>query len=222
MIRPNFARLGGALLAASLAVFTSRFAFAQSPEAGKPASWENAPATWRSGFTFGVAGGLLMGSSRGYPNRLEVIGNNDYYADVASVGSGGELWIGGALADYFVFGLGLSGGSWKNDKLQSTGGAFVFHLEGFPLFGLGGPWRNAGLFADFGTGSREIKYDNGTTRAGGGGMSMVGVGAFYEIWRFWGNHVTTGPYVSFAYMGNNTLSSDMVAVGFRSVFYGGP
>jgi hypothetical protein len=53
-------------------------------------------------------------------------------------------------------------------------------------------------------------------------MSMAGVGAFYEIWRFWGNHVTTGPYLSYSYMGNNTLSSDMVAVGFRSVFYGGP
>jgi hypothetical protein len=222
MIRPNPIRLGVALLAASAAVFVSRSASAQTAEADKPASWENAPATWRSGFVFGLAGGLLMGSSRGYPNRFDAIDNVDYYADVQGVGSGGELWIGGALADYFVFGLGLSGGSWKNDKLQSTGGAFVFHLEGFPLFSLGGPWRNAGLFADFGTGSREIKYDNGTSRAGGGGMSMAGVGAFYELWRFLGNHVTTGPYVAYTYMGNNTLSSDMVAIGFRSVFYGGP
>ncbi len=215
-------RLGAALFAAGLALFASRLAQAQGAPSDKPASWENAAATRRSGFTIGAAGGLLMGSSRGYPNRFDAIDNVDYYADVAGVGSGGELWIGGALADYFVFGIGLGGGSWKNGRLQSTGGAFVFHLEAFPLFAMGGRWRDVGLFADFGTGSRQITYENGTNRAGGGGMSMAGAGAFWETWRFFGDHVTTGPFAAFWYMGNNTLSNDMVVVGFRSVFYGGP
>jgi hypothetical protein len=214
-------------LAATVVLFPSRDARAEetptaTPARDAPASWENAPATRRSGFTFGLAGGLLMGSSRGYPNRFDAIDHVDYYADVAGVGSGGELWIGGALADYFVFGLGLDGGSWKNGSLQSTGGAFVFHLEAFPLFSLGGPWRDVGLFANFGTGSRQITYLNGENRAGGGGMSAAGIGVFWETWRFLGNHVTTGPFAAYTYMGNNTLSNDMFTLGFRSAFYGGP
>jgi hypothetical protein len=227
MIRPTSVsarrvRLPMAWLASAALLLSCRLARAESAGSDASRSWENAPATRRSGFTFGVAGGFLMGSSRGYPNRLDAIDHEDYYADVVSVGSGGELWFGGALADYFVFGLGVSGGSFKNGHLQSTGGAFVFHLEAFPLFSLGGRWRDVGLFADFGTGSRQIMYENGTNRAGGGGMSTAGLGAFWETWRIFGDHVTTGPYASFTYMGNDTLSNDLVAVGFRSVFYGGP
>jgi hypothetical protein len=211
------------LLAAALVFFgSSRLARAQGAGADKPANWENAPATRRSGFVFGLSGGLLAGTSRGYPNRLDAIDHEDYYADVTSVGSGGTLFLGGALADTFTFGFGLSGGSWKNGNLQSTGGVFVFHIEAFPLFAMGGRWRDVGLFADFGTGGRQIVYENGTNRAGGGGMSYAGGGVFWETWRFFGDHCTTGPFAAFSYMGNNTLSSDMVALGFRTVFYGGP
>jgi hypothetical protein len=53
-------------------------------------------------------------------------------------------------------------------------------------------------------------------------MSVAGGGAFWETWRFFGDHCTTGPFVAFWYMGNNTLSSDLVALGFRTAFYGGP
>jgi hypothetical protein len=79
-----------------------------------------------------------------------------------------------------------------------------------------------GLFANFGTGSRQITYLNGENRAGGGGMSAAGIGVFWETWRFLGNHVTTGPFAAYTYMGNNTLSNDMFTLGFRTAFYGGP
>jgi len=183
--------------------------------------WESAPANRRSGFTFGLAGGIAWGSARGYPNSFTKIGDPAYYTATSGFGSGGELWFGGALTDWFVFGLGLGGGSFSGSKLKSGGGSFVFHIEAFPLFHLGGTWQDVGLFADFGTGGATI-MEGGEELSNGGGMSAAGFGVFWETWRFLGDHVASGPMIAFEYQGSEVQSRDLVLVGFRTVFYGGP
>lgn len=177
-------------------------------------------ATRRSGFMAGISLGLAVGNADGYPNKLAKLDDVNYERNT-KLGFGGSnrLWIGGALTDWFVFGLGLTGISLQHEHAKALGSAFVFHVEGYPLFYRGGPFRDLSLFGDFGAGGMKI---TGGTRedADGGLMSVIGLGAGYAPVRFW--HFTFGPAVEYLHLWSQSMSAHTGLVEARLTFVGGP
>lgn len=177
-------------------------------------------ATRRSGFVAGIGLGLTLGNATGYPNELAKLDVPGYRRDTAlAFGGVNRLWLGGALTDYFVFGLGLAGLSMKHGETKAEGSAFIFHLEGYPLFYRGGVFRDLSIFGDFGAGGAKI---TGHSRedAEGGLMSVVGVGAGYEPLRFW--RFTFGPAVEYWHWWSQTVTLNAVSAEARLTFVGGP
>jgi len=177
-------------------------------------------ATRRSGFVAGISLGLALGNADGYPNELAKLNDVNFERNTKfAVGSTNRLWIGGALTDWFVFGMGLSGLRLKHENATASGSAFIFHVEGYPLFYQGGPFRDLSLFGDFGAGGMKI---TGGTRddADGGLMSVIGVGTAYEPVRFW--RFTFGPAVEYMHMWSQSMSAHTAQVEARLTFVGGP
>jgi hypothetical protein len=177
-------------------------------------------ATRRSGFVAGISLGLALGNADGYPNKLAQLNDVNYERNTKlALGGSNRLWIGGALTDWFVFGFGLTSLSLKHENAKAAGSAFIFHVEGYPLFYQGGPFRDWSLFGDFGAGGMKI---TGGTRAeaDGGLMSVIGLGSAYEPVRFW--RFTFGPAVEYMHMWSQTMSAHSVEVDARLTFVGGP
>jgi hypothetical protein len=164
----------------------------------------------------------MVGNVSGYPNDANKIGVAKYHADGGAMGgAGGCFWLGGALRDWFVVGVGFTGTTIAGrDATLSTGGAFLLHLEGFPLFYQGGALRDFAVMADFGTGSRNLLKGSVTT-AEGGTTSYAALGLLYEPIRV-GKHVSAGPVVQFAYQFSETLKAALVMGGVQIAYYGGP
>ena len=185
------------------------------------AAWEKAPASRRSGFTAGALAGLAFGTVSGYPNDFAKIDNPAYLTSTSGVGSAFGIYLGGALTDWFTFALGLDVSGYSGSKLVSRAAVFAFHLEAFPAFALGGIYRDAGLFGDFGTGVASIKErDTNVQFASSGSLSVVGLGAFVEPWRL--GHLAFGPYGAWHYQFSDSMSRQLGEIGFRGAFYGGP
>jgi hypothetical protein len=182
-------------------------------------SYEPPPPERRSGFAFGLGYGAGYGSSLGYPNKLGQIDNPDYEQNVGGLAFASSIWLGGALRDWFTFGLGLSSRAVQEGDLQAQNGAFVVHLEGFPLWSLGGAFRDLGVFGEAGAGSAVIVDPAKKVVANGGSMSVLGIGAFYEPWQLW--HFSFGPGLTYHYEYSQSLASHVVSLGVRTVFYGG-
>ena len=177
-------------------------------------------ATRRSGFVAGISFGLAMGNADGYPNKLAKLDNVDYERNTKfALGASNRLWIGGALTDWFVFGLGLTSLSIKHEHAQARGSAFIFHVEGYPLFYRGGPFRDLSLFGDFGAGGMKISGGS-REEADGGLMSVIGVGTAYEPVRFW--HFTFGPAVEYLHLWSQSMSAHTAQIEARLTFVGGP
>src|SRR5262245_12382082 len=95
-------------------LFVLALLLASSTAAAAPgdigADFDPGKPTRRSDFAFGTSIGAAFGTASGYPNDAAKIGTDRYHA---STGPGGglttTLWLGGALADWFVFGIGFSG-----------------------------------------------------------------------------------------------------------------
>ncbi len=173
----------------------------------------------RSGFVAGLTLGLAAGNAHGYPNELAKLGDPLYKRDTAGAFGGiNRLWFGGALTDYLVFGLGLAGMGLKHDQTSASGSAFIFHVEGYPLFYRGGAFRDLSIFGDFGAGSMKIT-GNDREEADGGLMSILGVGVGYEPLRFW--KFTFGPAVEYWHWWSQTLTMNSVGIEARLTFVGG-
>ncbi|MEI9950424.1 MAG: hypothetical protein WDO74_15935 [Pseudomonadota bacterium] len=180
----------------------------------------NQVARRRSGFVAGLTLGLAAGNAYGYPNELAKLGDPLYRRDTAgALGGVNRLWLGGALTDYLVFGLGVVGMGLTHDQTKAAGSAFIFHVEGYPLFYRGGVFRDLSIFGDFGAGSMKIT-GHGREEADGGLMSVLGVGLGYEPLRFW--KFTFGPAVEYWHWWSQTLTLNSVAVEARLTFVGGP
>jgi hypothetical protein len=179
------------------------------------------PATRRSGFTFGALGGVLIGSARGYPNDLDRIDVPEFEARTGlGLQNGGSFWLGGALTDWFTFALGVGGGSINGEgRLVGSGGAFLLRIETFPLFYRGGVFRDLGISFNAGTGGYTIK-DGNREVAEGSGTAVVGATLFFEpiqLWRF-----SMGPALDYAHHFSRSIEVDLLVLGWRSAFYGGP
>src|SRR6188768_607762 len=151
----------------------------------------------RSDLVLGFSPGLVLGGTTGYPNEIDKIDEPAWKASSGfAAGFGFEAWLGGALTDWFTFGVGggYFGGNGPSGNV--SGGAFLIRVETFPLYGLGGGLRDLALFGNFGAGSLTLKGDkpdNGAERAKGesGFASVGGAGLAYELIR--AKHLAIAP-----------------------------
>jgi hypothetical protein len=172
----------------------------------------------RDGFTIGLAGGLGIGQHRGYPNTYDDLNNPASEANTGvGFANGGSLWIGGALRDWLTVAVGSFGGGNSGNDLVGSGGAFGMRVEAYPLFDLGGRWRDLGLGAEFGIGGSTILDADEKQVADGGAMSMVGIGAFFEAFSLW--HYTGGPTLMYAHQYSESLNRHMLLIGWRNALY---
>jgi hypothetical protein len=193
---------------------------ADAAEEAEEETFVVAPAERRSGFSFGLSGGLAVGSASGFPNDVSKIGLPEFEAETGfGASTGGALWLGGALADWLTVGIGTFGGGVSGNGLSATGGAFHARVEAFPLFYRGGAWKDAGVLFTAGLGGYTVKRGTETV-AEGEGTSAVGLGVFFEPWRFW--QFSTGPQVEYGHQFSRSLSAHTLVIGWRTAFYGGP
>jgi hypothetical protein len=208
------------LLVLLAALLPARWAHADVDDSD--ANYNPGKAKRRSDFALGYSMSAMVGSVSGYPldpNKMNVA---QYHA---SSGLGGGpasgFWLGGALRDWFVVGVGLTFGSLGGgDATLSRGGAFVLHLEGFPLFEMGGAFRDLAVVGEFGTGNRSLLKASQTV-ADGGAMSYASLGVLYEPIRI-GKHVSAGPMLLAAYQYSESLNAVFALAGMQIAYYGGP
>lgn len=175
----------------------------------------------RSDFTFGVLLGPAMGASSGYLNELEKIGDPEFAANTgAGFGFSNGLWLGGALRDWFTFGIGLRSATFEGGGKRSEGGGFVLHIETYPLFARGGIFRDLAVVGEVGLGGRTIK-EGSKTVADGGATSQFALGVHWEAFRYW-THFAGGPALLVTHEFSESLNSTYGVLAFRTAFYGGP
>lgn len=183
---------------------------------------EPAQAQRRGGFVAGFIGGGAVGWTDGHPKSFDRRDDPAFEVDTGLAG-GYRLtpFIGGALTDWFLFGLGWSGGTmWSGDH-RSTVSTFVFHLEAYPLYGRGGLWRDLGLAADMGAGEAWMRRsDSGEEVASSGAASTVGLGVFWESTRL--GPLALGPTLNYQHNWSRWYSRHDWMLGLRASFYGEP
>lgn len=173
----------------------------------------------RSGFAAGFNLGFGLGSASGYPNEISKIDDPDYESSTgAAFGSTWSLWAGGALRDWFTFGLGLMAFGAASKDIEAGGSAFILHIETFPLWSLGGRLRDVSVYTNLGAGSMALT--GGPEKADGGLMSVLGGGVGYELWR--PGSFAIGPVLEGSYLYSQSGEAFGVFAGIRSSFYGGP
>jgi len=178
------------------------------------------PALRRQGWSFGLSTGLTVSSASGYPNDVAKIDVPEYEVDTGLGASlGGAIWLGGSLADWLTLAAGFQQGSLQGNGLKAAGGSLHLRIEVFPLFYRGGPWQDAGVSLFAGTGVYDVKRGD-TTVAEGEATATVGLGAFFEPWRFW--RFATGPDLTYVHQFSRSLSAHSLVIGWRLAFYGGP
>lgn len=195
-------------------------AFAQSSDSSRWSGDFGKKAERRSDVVLGLSTGLVLTAASGYPNEIAKLNDPAYYATSGlAVGPGLEAWLGGALTDWFTFGVGgvFLGGHGSGSR--TSGGAFLLRVETFPLYGLGGHFRDLAVFANFGAGGLSLDGKHGRHAAAGFG-SVGGGGLAYELVRF--GHFAVAPTAEWLLIASEPLSAQQVMAGARIVFYGGP
>ena len=176
----------------------------------------------RCGFAFGVTPSAMLGAATGYPNNALLIGRDEYYTNTGfSAGGAASVWLGVAVADGLVVGVGGQMGVMMNEQHRSEFGGLAFHIDAFPLFGLGGPWRELGVALEVGlSGTTTKNIDTDVTSIDAGLGSRVAVGAFYEGVRLW--KLSMGPYLAADTIFSQSARTPTLSIGWRTAFYGGP
>lgn len=177
-----------------------------------------APLERRGGFTMGVSYGLGFGNYEGYPNEVEKMNNPEYrVATGTTLASGFSIWLGGALRDWFTFGAGFFSSAANSDDASGGGGGFGVHIEAFPLYPMGGIWRDLALATEFGAGAGVLDNKAGGEDAEGGSMSLVSAGLIFEPWQFW--QMSHGPSLMLRHQFSDTMTGTTVLLGWRMAFY---
>lgn len=173
----------------------------------------------RSGFAGSISTGLGLGAASGYPNEIEKLNEREFRSSTGlGLGSLTTAWLGGALRDWFVFGLGLYWVGAESGDLEAKGTGFLVHVETFPLWSLGGAFRDLGVHANLGPGSLTIK--GGPEDADGGLMSTLGLGVSFEALRF--SAIALGPTLDGVYTYSEYAKGGGVFLGVKGAVYGGP
>jgi hypothetical protein len=210
-----------AAIAAFLAVLT--LALPALAEGSDNESWDGSfgkKAERRSDVVLGLSTGLVLTSADGYPNEVAKLNNPAYEAKSGlALGPAAEAWLGGALTDWFSFGLGGAYLRGSGNGSKSSGGAFLVRIEAFPLYELGGGLRDLAVFANFGAGGISLDGEN-DKHAAAGFASIGGGGVAYEVARF--GHFALAPSAEYLLIASQTLTAHQAIIGARVVFYGGP
>jgi hypothetical protein len=172
----------------------------------------------RADFIIGLSPSLVLMSAKGYPNEIVKIGDPAYEATSGLVFGGGfEAWIGGALTDWFSFGVGGAYLQAGGGDSRATGGAFLVRIEAFPLYTFG--LKDFAVFANFGAGGLSLDGQE-HKHAAAGFASVGGGGIAYELARV--GHFAFAPTAEYQLIASQSLSSNQFLVGARVVYYGGP
>lgn len=197
--------------------FSAR-AQAQAVESADGERYAAPPTERRGGFHLGLASGAGYGGIVGYPNKLGQIDNPVYRRSVDGLATTTGLWLGGMLRDWLGVSVGASLLSALEKEQQAATFALVLHLEAFPAYALGERWRDFGVLAEFGAGGGVVLDDDQQERANGGALSVIGIGAFWEPWKFW--HVSAGPALQYSYRYSESMQAHGISLGLRVAFYG--
>lgn len=174
----------------------------------------------RSDFVIGFSPGLVLNTATGYPNEITKLDDPSYRATSGfAVGPGFEAWIGGALTDWFTFGVGGAYLTSAGKDSSTSAGAFLVRVETFPLYGLGGGLRDLALFANFGAGGLGLKGLD-QKHASAGFASIGGGGIAYEVARM--GPFAFAPTAEYLLIASQSLTAHQAIIGARVVFYGGP
>ncbi len=193
-----------------------------SPPPDKPA-WETALHERRCGLSLGIVAGGMLAAVEGFPNDSEKIDRERFFTETGFAG-GGQVssWIGVAITDYFVFGLGGHFGALKSSDHDTSFFGGNFHIDAFPLYMLGGEWRELGLNVDAGVSTATTSHvdepDVGLIESGG--ASRVAVGVFYEGFRWW--KLSMGPFATYDQLWSTSAYRPTAWIGWRTAFYVGP
>jgi hypothetical protein len=173
----------------------------------------------RSGFVASLSLGAGMAAASGYPNEVEKIDDPAYETSTGlTFGTANSLWIGGALRDWFVFGLGLWGVAATKDDLEAVAGGFMLRVETFPLWSLGGRFRDLSIYTNLGPGGLTI--EGGPEKADGGLVSMLSVGTSFELFRL--KYFAVGPTFEGIYLYSQSAESASAFLGVKGTVYTGP
>lgn len=175
----------------------------------------------RSDVVFGIDYGPALGRISGYRNDAIEVGDPRFKADTGTaVGQTGRLWLGGALRDWFTFGLGAELLSVEGNGLRVRGGSFIMRTEFYPLFWKGGTLRDLGVALDVGLGTLMGREESGRLRIDGGSPAHLGVGVFHETLRWHG--FVLGPTIAYSTYFGETVDAHIGQLGIRGAFYTGP
>lgn len=206
------------------AALSLSFSFLSVPVGAEPdEDWDGGfqiQAEARSGFVIGVEYGLGLGQISGYPMEAVKVDDPRYEANTGfGLGHTGRVWAGGAITDFYSFGLGVELLQLRGDGQRVRGGGFVMRNELFPLLSLGGRARDFGLSLEYGIGGMLVRRE-GRVTADGGSLGMIGVGAFFELVR--GAGFSLGPAVHYTEYFSDTMSGHLAMLGLRGAFTAGP
>jgi hypothetical protein len=231
MVKPLSFRPAGLLVLLPAAVLLEGVAYAESAPAqdaggygAMTPAWETQKAERRGGFMVGLSLGAGIASMAGFPNDPKKINRARYYTETGVLpGSFGALWIGGAITDWFVFGVGFTAANLfatGDNKARASGP--VFHVEGFPLLSLGAKLREIGVMFNAGIGFASVTPDKSPEAplVEGAACSLVGGGVFYEGLRLW--KLSSGPFLAADYYWSGSVRRPGVFVGFRTSLYTKP
>jgi hypothetical protein len=161
-----------------------------------------------------------LGWARGYPNEASKIDDPAYLTNShTAYGYDYGFWLGGALRDWFTFGIGYEGFHLQRKTLNVPGYAFSLRTEVYPLWSLGCPLYDLGVAIDFGIGAMKMDR-NGSSLADGGAMGLAGVEVFHETWRIGG--LAIGPTVGYRQFWSQSLLANVTFAGLHAAFYTGP
>jgi hypothetical protein len=177
------------------------------------------PATRRGGFLFGLVLSGQLTSAEGTPTDYSKRGDAYRVSTGTTLGTTQAFFLGGALTDWFAFKLGFQQGSASKGGRDLSSSGLLIGVETWPLFSLGGPFRDLGLLVDFGTGGATIE-DNGDEVANAGAYSLVRAGLSWDALRLW--KINLGPTIAFEHTTSETYQQNALWFGLRSVFYGAP
>ncbi len=178
------------------------------------------PATRRGGLMLGfIVGGQLTGAE-GTPLDYDERGDAFRASTGTTLGSTSALFVGGAFTDWFAFKVGFQQGAARSGDRKLASSGLLVGVETWPLFSLGGHYRDLGLLVDFGTGAATIENRDGDELANAGAYSQLRAGVVWDAFRFW--KLNLGPTLAFEHTTSETFTQNALWFGLRTVFYGAP
>lgn len=175
----------------------------------------------RTVLAMGISIGASLGSASGFPNDPTKIGLISNYTDSGiGAGYGARAWAGFALRDFLVFGASIGTLGFDAGENVVFIGTVGFHTEVFPLYALGGTFRELGLALETGIGTGIVTPSNDTSTllVDGGLTSSIGVSGFYEGVRI-GPKLSMGPYLAYDYTWSASMRGGAFVLGWRTALY---